>query len=132
MKKFVSIILGVVLTLGAVALTSSCKKDIDNAKSLVGTTWTATDELEGTYTLTFPSAVEFRITLEGNNWIGEGAFVITGSSSSKLTGCNITLTLEPGIEWIDGSILPISGVFQSESKIYFAEDDMTFTRVLKK
>jgi hypothetical protein len=131
MKKIIAIIASVALAVTAIALTSSCQKDINNAKSLVGTTWTATD-VEGTYTLTFPSAVEFRITLEGNNWIGEGAFVITGSSSSKLTGCNITLTLEPGIEWIDGSILPISGVFQSESKIYFAEDDMTFTRVLKK
>lgn len=131
MKKFVSIILGVVLTLGAIALTSSCQKDIDNAKSLVGTTWTATD-VEATYTLTFPSAVEFNISLNGSIFEVEGAFVITGSSSSKLTGCNITLTLEPGIEWIDGAIHPITGVFQSEDKIYFAEDNITFTRVLKK
>lgn len=131
MKKFVSIILGVVLTLGAIALTSSCQKDIDNAKSLVGTTWTATD-VEVTYTLTFPSAAEFNISQNGGIFEVEGAFIITGSSSSKLTGCNITLTLNPGIEWIDGTIHPIIGVFQSEDKIYFAEDNITFTRVLKK
>ena len=129
MKKILSVVLGVVLTLGAIALTSSCKKDIDNAQSLVGSTWTAQDG-EDTYVLTFPSATEFRIVMSGSNWIATGLFVITGNKPS-LTGSYITLTPGAGQTWIDGEIVPLTGKFESESKIKFDEDDMVFIRTLK-
>ena len=128
MKKILSIALGVVLTLGAIALTSSCKKDITNAESLVGTEWVCTD-VEGTFHLTFPSASEFRVVLEGSNWVAPGFFIITGNKAS-LTGSHITLTLSPGCTWIDGETAPIIGKFESESSIYFGDDDMTFRRAL--
>jgi hypothetical protein len=132
MKKILSIVLGVALTLSAIALTSSCRKDINNAESLAGTTWTG-EEYGDTFTLTFPTSTEFRITEEESNWIATGVFIITGNKTS-LTGSHITLTLDLGSHWIDGETNPITGVFVSESKIKFEDDDesIIFNRVLYK
>ena len=129
MKKILSIVLGIALTLSAIALTSSCRKDINNAESLVGTTWVAQDGSD-VYTLTFPTSTEFRITEEGNDWIATGLFIITGNKTG-LTGSHITLTLEPGSHWIDyDTNRSVSGVFVSESKIKFESEDITFNRVV--
>ena len=128
MKKILSIVLGVVLTLSAIALTSSCRKDINNAESLVGTTWVA-QEGSDVYTLTFPTSTEFRITEEGNDWIATGNFIITGNKTS-LTGSHITLTLDFGSHWVDDEFAPLTGVFVSESKIKFESENITFNRVV--
>ena len=131
MKKVLSIVLGVVLTLGAIALTSSCRKDINNAESLVGTTWVAEDG-SAVYTLTFPTSTEFRVTEEGNDWIATGKFIITGNKTS-LTGSHITLTLDLGSHWVDDEFAPLTGVFVSESKIKFEDYDenIIFIRALE-
>lgn len=129
MKKIISIVLGVVLLLGAVALTSSCKKDIANAKSLVGSTWTGKDGTD-IYTLTFPSSTDFRIVLNGSNFVVNGTFIITGEKPT-LTGSDILLTPNAGIVWADGETDPISGVFVSESLLQIYDEKMTFERVVK-
>lgn len=121
-------VLGVALTLSAIALTSSCRKDINNAEALVGTTWVATDG-EDVFTLSFPSSTEFRVVEDGSNWIATGLFIITGNKSS-LTGSHITLTLQPGSHWYDEDTAPVTGVFVSESKINFENEDLIFNRVL--
>ena len=129
MKKILSIVLGVVLTLGAIALTSSCRKDIDNAQSLVGSYWLCQDGLD-TYELTFPSATEFKVVEIGNNWVATGMFIITGNKTS-LKDSHITLTLGIGQKWIDGDSMPLTGKFESESKINFEAEDVIFIRSIK-
>ena len=124
MKKIVSVVLGIVLTLGAIALTSSCKKDIDNAKGLVGSTWVAQDGGD-TYKLTFPSASEFKMTCVGDNRIVKGVFIITGNKTS-LAGSYITLT--PDSAWWDDDLLPLSGEFESNSRLNIEDGEMIFTR----
>ena len=47
MKKIIAIIASVALAVTAIALTSSCQKDINNAKSLIGTLWICQDQVEG-------------------------------------------------------------------------------------
>ena len=126
MKKILSIVLGVVLTLGAIALTSSCKKDIDNAQSLVGTKWVCQDGLD-IYNLTFPSASEFKVVRIGDNEVVTGVFIITGNKTT-LTGSHITFT--PNGRWIDGDTKILVGKFESESKLEIDSEDMTFIRSL--
>ena len=129
MKKFLSILLGVALTVTAIALTSSCKKDIDNAKSLVGTTWICT--ADGiTYTLTFPSSSTFKMTAEATGRefpTYSGVFIIAGSKAGTLTGCVITLT--PDTKWWEEEKETVVGEFKSDSKCVI--DTMVFTRALK-
>ena len=127
MKKIFYVVLGVVLTLGAVALTSSCKKDIDNAESLVGSLWTCQDDGD-VYELTFPSSSEFKIIRTGDNRVVKGIFIITGNKTS-LTGSYITFS--PYDEWMDGDDDSITGKFESESKLVINSEDMTFTRSLQ-
>ena len=119
MKKFFAILQGVVLTESAIALTSSCKKDIDNAKSLVNTTWIA--QTDGyTYELTFTSTTEWKMTGNGKQY--EGVYVITGLKDS-LTGCEIILT--PVGEWIDDDETNF-GKFESETKLVI--DNVIFNK----
>ena len=54
MKKFLVILAGVIIAALTLSLTTSCKKDIDLAKSLIGTTWEAQDGTDS-YILTFNS-----------------------------------------------------------------------------
>jgi len=129
MKKIISAILSAVLILGAIALTSSCKKDNGLSNSLKGSTWVCQDFTD-TYTLTFPSANEFKITLEGNDFVAVGAFGISGNKTS-LKGSTITLTLAPNTYWIDGETNAITGTFESESKLVIESEDMVFLRSLK-
>ena len=128
MKKFFAILLGVVLTVATIALTSSCKKDIDNAKSLVGSTWVCSTT-EITYTLTFPSSTTFKMTAEakGHEFPDyTGVFIIVGNKSS-LTGSTITLT--PDTKWWEEEKETAVGEFKSESKLVI--DTMVFERVVK-
>ena len=128
MKKFFAILLGVVLTVATIALTSSCKKDIDNAKSLVGTTWVCTAD-GYTYTLTFPSSTTFKMTAEaeGREFPEyKGVFIIVGNKSS-LTGSSITLT--PDSKWWEEEKETAVGEFKSESKLVL--ETMVFERVVK-
>ena len=130
MKKIISIALGVVLILGAIALTSSCKKDIDNAGALVGTVWFCQDGLDS-YEMTFPTATEFEVYRINDGKTVKGIFIITGNKPS-LTGSTITLT--PKGSWIDGDILPLIGKFESETKLVVDDDGdkLTFVKVLIK
>lgn len=129
MKKILSIVLGVVLTLGAVALTSSCKKDIDNAESLVGTVWLCQDGLD-TYEMTFPTATEFKVFRYNDSKSVKGVFIITGNKPT-LTGSTITLT--PNGSWMDGDLLPLIGKFESETKLVVDDngDKLTFTKTIE-
>lgn len=128
MKKSLSIVLGVILTLGAVALTSSCKKDIDNAGSLVGTVWLCLDGLDS-YEMTFPTATEFKVFRNNDGKSVKGVFIITGNKPT-LTGSTITLT--PNGSWMDGDLLPLTGKFETETKLVVNDDGdkLTFVKTL--
>ena len=125
MKKFISILVGVVLTLGAVALTSSCQKDINNAQSLVNTSWMAR---EGTtvYTLTFKSTSDFEMDVlsasKHNSY--KGTFIITGNKPS-LTDSNIVLGFDS--TWTEDWS---SGYFKSDSQLVLSS--VVFTKVFAK
>ena len=119
MKKFFAILIGVVLTVTTIAITSSCKKDIDNAKSLVGTKWECKAGSEGiTYTLTFPDQYTFKMTMkaEGREFPDhKGTFIIFGNKSS-LAGSTITLTPDTKWDWgtEDGTYV---GEFKSDKQL---------------
>lgn len=116
MKKFFAILIGAVLTVVTVALTSSCKKDIANAESLVGTEWVCETALS-TYTLNFTTSTSFKFTETAKGIEPEvynGTFIIFGSKPS-LTGSTITLT--PHTKWYEEELESVVGEFKSESKL---------------
>lgn len=116
MKKFFAILVGAVLTVTTIALTSSCKKDIANAESLVGTEWVCETALS-TFTLTFPTSSSFKFTETAKGIEPEvynGTFIIFGNKSS-LTGSSITLT--PTKKWYEEDLVTVVGEFKSESKL---------------
>lgn len=128
MKKFLAFLIGAALTVTAIALTSSCKKDINNAESLVNTTWVCETNTY-TYTLTFPTASTFKITASTKGMEDEtytGTFIIFGGKDS-LTGSTITLT--PSSKWWEEEKETAVGEFKSESKLVLEKYD--FERVLK-
>ena len=112
MKKFLVILASVIVAAVTLSLTTSCKKDIDLSKSLIGTSWTATHN-NATYTLTFTS--QFDCTMKVVPTLGSeerysGTFVLAGGKST-LTGESIAIT---GTDWDEywGS-----GKFDSESEL---------------
>ena len=116
MKKFFAILIGAVLTVVTVALTSSCKKDIANAESLVGTEWVC-ETSSSTFTLTFPTSSTFKFTETEKGVepeINKGGFIIFGNKPS-LTGSSITLT--PHTKWYEEELETVDGEFKSESKL---------------
>ena len=116
MKKFFATLVGAVLTVTTIALTSSCKKDIANAESLVGTEWVCETALS-TFTLTFPTSSSFKFTETAKGIEPEvynGTFIIFGNKSS-LTGSSITLT--PTTKWYEEDLATVVGEFKSESKL---------------
>lgn len=126
MKKILVVLLGVVLAAAALSLTS-CQKDIDNAKSLAGTTWiavTAKMTPETTHIITFKDQYTFELKISSygeSDRVYDGTFVITGSKSG-LTGASIAFaaaSLEEG--WGLGK-------FESENKLVV--NNLEFTRVL--
>ena len=131
MKKFFAILVGAVLTVTTIALTSSCKKDIANAESLVGTEWVCETALS-TFTLTFPTSSSFKFTETAKGIEPEvynGTFIIFGNKSS-LTGSSITLT--PTTKWYEEDLATVVGEFKSESKLVLDfGKKYDFERVLK-
>lgn len=78
MKKFFSILAVVVLAIATVSLTSSCKKDIEKAKSLIGTSWSGLSS-PNLYTIKFNSQTEFEMDVTGSgNYHYSGTFIVTG------------------------------------------------------
>ena len=126
MKKILVVLLGVVLAAAALSLTS-CQKDIDNAKSLAGTTWiavTAKMTPETTHIITFKDQTNFELRISEfgeSDRVYDGTFVITGNKSS-LTGSFVTfaaVSLEDGWGF---------GEFKSENKLVV--NNIEFTRNL--
>lgn len=118
MKKFIAFLVSAVLTLGAV----SCQKDIDNAKSLGGSTWVSQ---AGTniYTLSFKNATDFEmdvLTLPLEHHYYQGTFIITGNKTG-LQNCNITLSFDSS--WTEKWS---SGYFKSDSELVL--ESLVFTR----
>lgn len=124
MKKFFAALVSVALMVTAVAFTSSCQKDINNAKSLIGTLWICHDSVEGTtYELTFTSTTDFKMTYNNSQQV-TGVYIITGNMSS-LAGSSILLT--PDDAWSGHESM--SGKFETESKLVL--DRMIFNRSVK-
>jgi len=129
MKKFLSILIAVALTVTAIALTSSCKKDIDNAKSLINTTWICNTG-EFTYTLTFTSSTAFKVTCEA---VGRefptytGVFILAGGKAGTLAGSTITLT--PDTKWWEEEKETAVGEFKSDNEVVI--ETLVFKRALK-
>lgn len=124
MKKFFAALVSVALMVTAVAFTSSCQKDINNAKSLIGTLWICQDQVEGsTYELTFTSTTDFKMTYNGAQQV-TGVYIIAGNMSS-LAGSSIILT--PDDAWSGHESM--SGKFETESKLVL--DRMIFNRSVK-
>ena len=123
MKKFFAIFATVALLVTSAAITSSCQKDINNAKSLVGSSWVCNDKIdEMVYELTFNSVTEFTLVISKTQQY-KGVYVLTGSTNG-LTGATITVT-------IDGySSDTRTGTFESESKLVL--DNKIFIRDVKK
>lgn len=125
MKKIFAALVSVALLVTAVALTSSCKKDIANAEALVGTLWIYENQLDNfTYELTFTSSTEFKIVSPKTSQQTKGIFIITGSESG-LTGATITMTPDGRFE----GFLTLTGKFESEKKLVI--ESMVFNRSLK-
>lgn len=131
MKKILGILVSAALIVAAVALTSSCKKDISNAKALVGTTWTA--KVDGsTIALTFTSSTTFEIsgTTESVTQKASGTFIIAGEKAS-LAGSTITLTitnvLDP-LEVFDSNT--VAGTFKTDTQLVLTDagTELTFTK----
>ena len=126
MKKFIAILVGAVLTLGAIALTSSCQKDINNAKSLVGSTWAGVSNSRE-YNLTFASSTDFDmevLSLPLTRNIYRGSFIVSGNKDS-ITGSNIALAFDN--TWKEDWS---TGYFKSESELVL--NSVVFTKVLQK
>lgn len=124
MKKFFAALVSVALMVTAVAFTSSCQKDINNAKSLIGTLWICHDSVEGTtYELTFTSTTDFKMTYNNSQQV-TGVYIIAGNMSS-LAGSSIILT--PDDAWSGHESM--SGKFETESKLVL--DRMIFNRSVK-
>lgn len=94
MKKLFAILLVVAATVAAAAVTSSCQKDINNAKALIGTKWAGAAD-GNAYVITFKTQTEFEMSETGtlNNKIYKGTFIITGNQAS-LKGSLISLTFD--------------------------------------
>lgn len=114
MKKFLVILASVIVAAFTLSMTTSCKKDVDLAKSLVGTSWYASEGTDS-YKLIFDTDKKCTMNvfdkLGGQKQYG-GAFVLTGAKNS-LVGENITVTLEN--RWDDIDVL--TGEFTSETTL---------------
>lgn len=139
MKKFLSVALGIVLTLGAIALTSSCQKDIDKARSLIVSSWVSEKldvEVGGTvykdvsYRLYFSSEAEFTVSIDGMDADEvSGIYLIIGSKP-RLTGN--TILFSPNDKWLDGTDEPLVGTFSTESEliVIINEEEVKFERTV--
>ena len=100
MKKLLLILASVIIAVATVSLTTSCKKDIEKAKSLIGTQWVSAG-ISGTYTLKFLTQYEFEMKVVGDGTRSyQGTFIITGDY--------FTLTYNDsswGTDWKDGKFI---------------------------
>ena len=112
MKKFLVILACVIVAAVTLSLTTSCKKDIDLSKSLIGTSWTAVDNGDA-YTLNFTT--QFDCTMKvvpshGSEKRYTGTFILAGGKSS-LAGETIAIT---GDDW---DSLFGSGKFDNDNEL---------------
>ena len=124
MKKFLVILASVIAAAITLSLTTSCQKDINLAKSLVGTTWYASEGTD-TYQLKFDSQAGCTMNIidkDGGQKQYGGTFVLTGAKSS-LTGEMITVTLNE-----HGELETYDGKFNSETELRL--DNRIFTKGL--
>ncbi|MCR4564726.1 MAG: hypothetical protein K5651_01405 [Bacteroidales bacterium] len=124
MKKFLVILASVIAAAVTLSLTTSCQKDINLAKSLVGTTWYASEGTD-TYHLKFDSQAGCTMNIfdkDGGQKQYDGTFVLTGAKSS-LTGEMITVTLT-----MHGELVTYDGKFNSETELRL--DNRVFTKGL--
>lgn len=122
MKKFLVILASVIAAAVTLSLTTSCQKDINLAKSLIGTTWSAQAGTD-TYVLTFKSQSTCSLDeydKDGGREQFDGTFILTGAKSS-LTGEMITVTLNE-----HGEIEVYDGKFNSETELRL--DNRIFTK----
>lgn len=123
MKKILGILVSAALIVAAVALTSSCKKDISNAKALVGTTWTATIDGES-ISLTFPTSTTFEMVISQGSLSAKatGVFVLTGEKPS-LSGSAIALTLSDVPVGFDVFDRTVSGTFKTDTELVLKDGE---------
>ena len=111
MKKFFAFFAVVVMALSVASLTTSCKKDIETAKSLAGTTWynlTYTAGAYDLYTLKFTSKDNFELDMTGSKTMhGSGTFVVAGS---KITFFFSSQSVFEWGETANGELLYTNGV----------------------
>ena len=112
MKKFLVILASVIVAALTLSLTTSCKKDIDLSKSLIGTSWTASYAGD-VYTLTVTSQFDCSMKVNPghvNERRYSGTFILAGGKSS-LAGETIAIS---GTDWdVDWG----SGKFDSETEL---------------
>ena len=81
MKKFLVILASVIVDAVALSLTTSCKKDIEKAKSLINTTWYNTGSLVSrSITFTSQTALTMDLTDTDGTKKYTGTFIIAGST----------------------------------------------------
>ena len=100
MKKFLVILASVIVAALTLSMTTSCQKDIEKAKSLIGTTWVYVENATS-YTLKFTSQTECNIRIKSTDLSDEyyeGIFIISGK--------NITFTFNSwSSAWKDGVLI---------------------------
>ena len=100
MKKALLILASLIIAVATVSLTTSCKKDIEKAKSLIGTSWTGQSGLN-VYTINFKSQFDFEMYVDGTgHYHYSGSFIIAGDT--------ISLTYNSGdwdSDWKSGKFL---------------------------
>ncbi len=119
MKKIFAILLGVVLVAAAASLTS-CQKNIDNAKALIGTKWYALDGVTE-YTLSFTTQMGCEMQVNDRTPY-KGTFLILGNKPS-LKGSTVEIVFTDWSEKVEG----ITGEFKDEETLEL--DHMVFTKV---
>ncbi|MBO7511097.1 MAG: hypothetical protein J6T35_07930 [Bacteroidales bacterium] len=121
MKKILVILASVLV---AAVMTTSCQKDINLAKSLIGTSWYASEGTDS-YTLVFDSqsgCTMDEIDKEGGRKQYSGTFILSGAKPS-LAGEMITVTFT-----VHGELVTYDGKFNSETELRL--DNRIFTKGL--
>ena len=124
MKKFLVILASVIVAAVTLSLTTSCQKDINLAKSLIGTSWYASVGTD-TYTLTFNSQSGCTMDVvdkDGGRTQYSGSFILAGNKNS-LAGEIISVTLN----W-HGELITYDGQFNNETELCL--DNHVYTKGL--
>ena len=121
MKKIFAILLGVVLVAAAASLTS-CQKNIDNAKALIGTKWYALDGVTE-YTLSFTTQMGCEMQVNDRTPYN-GTFIILGNKPS-LKGSSIEVVFTDWSEKVEA----LTGEFKDETTLEL--DHIVYTKIPK-